>query len=542
MFEFLNKPKTYLLLGNVLLVFFLILLNNLKILPLAFGDFLFFAFLALAVALYRPGWCFLLFVGMIPLENINLAPAELGIAIRPYQFIGAIIILALLIRLATKRLSFKLIKPEWYDWLVLIFVASGFLSIIGAPDKIASFKLSIIIATFVALYYLVRNYIQNSEDLKRVIPFFVSSSVIVVFYGIWQNWRFLHSLSNFEAMPGRPNATFTEADWLGMFLVLLISAIFILIRHSERNEAFGRMQSKNLPNNITSYNQEQIPRLRSDKILTSLGMTGYYIFLILTFILLALTVSRSAWLAALVVYVVFVTVFFTDLRLKDWKWRETSWLKFKIIASLAVAIAIVYIFHLTNFQLFNRVQSTGTGQQKITVSCEENKELPEYIDVVGELEEFSCRHINLEEIESEKAVGHFVKEVFRKDPNVSTRNEIYKKSWVEIKKHPILGIGWGNINQILGKDGRGTPLNSSNIFLETWLGAGMFGLLSLVILLGYILLKSVKNYYQAQNDVQKVVNLFILISWLGLVTTNLFNAGIFLGILWVWLAIAQIKE
>ncbi|MFA6047424.1 MAG: rRNA adenine dimethyltransferase family protein [Parcubacteria group bacterium] len=48
-----------------------------------------------------------------------------------------------------------------------------------------------------------------------------------------------------------------------------------MLRHSERNDAVGGMESKNLLNNTTSNNQGQIPRLRSDKILTSLGMTDY---------------------------------------------------------------------------------------------------------------------------------------------------------------------------------------------------------------------------------------------------------------------------
>lgn len=532
MFESLNKPKTYLLLGNILLAFFLILLNNLKIIPLHSGDFLFFAFLTLAFAMYRPGWCFLLFIGMISLENINLAPVELGINIRPYQFIGAIIILALIIRLLTKRLSFKLLKPLWYDWLVLILVFGGFLGIRNAPDKIASFKLAIIIGTFAALYYLVRNYIQNTEDLKKIIPFFLNSSIIVVLYGIWQNWRFLHNLSNFEAMPGRPNGTFGEADWLGIFLVLLISVIYILIYKSS-NDKFQ------IPNQIQNPNSKLLIMV--------------YALLTVIFVLLILTVSRSAWLGALVVTFIFLFTIWTNLRFKNWQWMETVKIKSKILASFIVAIAIVYIFHLTNFQLFNRVQSLGTGMQKITVSCNvmdcdctENGQAliksGQIINDISELEKYECKFINLEDIEKEKSQGKFVTEIFRNDPNVKTRSEIYQKSWNEIKNHPVLGIGWGSVGNILGKDGRGVPLNSSNIFLETWLGSGILGFLALVILFIYILLKSVKNYYYASGNLQKIINLFIIVSWFAVFVPNMFNAGIFLGIFWVWIAVAQVKS
>ena len=476
----------------------------------------------------------MLFIGMLPLENINIAPPQLGITIRPYQFFGAITILAIVIRLLTKKLFFKLIKPHWYDWLVAFFVAAGFLSIITAPDKIASFKLAIIIGTFAAFYYLVRNYIQNIEDLKRVIPFFLSSSVIVVLYGIWQNWRFLHNLSHFEVMAGRPNSTFSEADWLGMYLVLLTGIIYILIYHfyviaSEAKQSRNDMTGE-LKNEIATV--ATLPR--NDIFL--------YVFLILTFILLILTVSRSAWLGALVSYVVFVLIFFIGSKDNHWKWRETSRLKLKIISSLIIAIGIVCVFHLTNFQLFNRVESTGTGLQKITISCEQNVDLPKSVQNVSELEKYDCQKINLEDIGANQAQGKYVTEISRNDPNVQTRSMIYQKSWNEIKNHPILGIGWGNIGSVLGRDERGTPLNSSNIFLETWLGAGILGFLTLIILLGYILLKSIRNYFHAEDIMQKIINLFVIVSWFAIMIPNLFNAGIFLGIFWVWLGVTFIKE
>jgi O-antigen ligase len=133
-------------------------------------------------------------------------------------------------------------------------------------------------------------------------------------------------------------------------------------------------------------------------------------------------------------------------------------------------------------------------------------------------------------------------EIYRQDPNVQTRSEIYQKSWNEIKKHPILGIGWGNIGSILGKDERGTPLNSSNIFLETWLGAGIIGILCLVIFLTHILYSSVRKYYYSSDDSSKLINLFFIISFFAIIIPNLFNAGIFLGFFWVWLAITQINN
>jgi hypothetical protein len=527
----INKPKYYLLLANVLLVFFLILLGNLKVIPLDASDFVFFALLVFMLAIYRPSWAFLIFVGLVPLENINLAPTELGMAVRPYQFLGALLIVALLLRFFTKRLNFKLIKLKLPDYLVIVMTLAGFLSVAAAPDKFVSLKLAVIFATFAALYFLVRNFIQNTDDLKKIIPFFLSSSVVVIFYGIWQNWAYLHNLNNFEVMPGRPNGTFTEADWLGMFLVIVISMFFVLIRDRDAISSAG-------DSIYLGGTDAQILNFRLE-IFNEFSMTKFlnYILLVISFILLILTVSRSAWLAALFTMLMLLFIIWTDLRFNVWRWKESIYSGLKILASLVVAVGLIYIFNLTDFQLGNRIQSTGTGLQQITIACAQKINLPEKIATDSELTPYACRQINLQDIAANQNEGKYVTSIYRNDPNVATRNEIYQKSLAQIKNNPALGIGWGSISQILGTDARGVPLNSSNIFLETWLGAGLVGFLALVILLGYILFTAVKNYFYASDDLQKTTNLFVIISWFGLVITNLFNAGIFLGFFWVWLAV-----
>jgi len=547
-----NKPKNWLVLVNVFLVFFLIILGNLQVIPLHMGDFVFFTILALAFALWRPSWAFLLFCGMVPLENINLAPLSLGLTIRPYQFIGAVLVLAIIIRLVTKRLNFKLAKLKIPDYLVIVIVVASFISAAFASSvetrliaslHFASLRLAIILATFAILYFLVRNYIQTIDDAKRTVPFFLSSAAVVMFYGLWQNIIFLHNGNSFEVMLGRPNATFAEADWAGAFVVLVVTLVYTLLYycHSERSVA----KSKNLSLNITSdeYIADPSTAFLRYRVITPLRMTEILLYFLLTlsFTILILTVSRSAWLAALATYIIFVWIFFTDLKFKHWKWKEAGILKLKIISSLLVAIFIVYVFHLTNFQLLNRAQSTGSGLQKITVSCNRDENLPESIRDMSELERYDCRHINLEEIEKEKTAGRFVTEISRPDPNVDVRAQIYQKSWQEIKQHPILGIGWGSIGTMLGRDGRGAALNASNIFLETWLGAGIVGFSALIFLFGFIIFNSVRNYFYASDRLSKAFFLLIIVGWFGLVIFNLFNAGMFLGFLWVWLAISQVQ-
>jgi len=504
----INNIKSYLMIANILLVFFLILLSDVGILPLQKNDFIFFTFLVLAFALYRPGWAFLFFIGTLALENINLAPKELGLMLRPYQFIGALTALAVIVRFLLKRINFELPKFKWFDALPAILNAGAFLSALAADDKAASFKLSIILFSFLVLYFLARIFIQSLDDLKKILPFFLSSSAIVIVYGVWQNLQFISGYYPFETMPGRPNATFAEPDWLGIFLVFLLAVGYALIKYFEKEKNY-------------------LPYL--------------YTFLTAVFTLLLLTVSRSSWLGAFLVTFLFLLIILTNLKFspKNWQWGNFSVYLIRIVLSATFSVFLIYIFHMTNFQLFNRAQSTG-GLQKITVACEKEIALLNSIKNVSELAQYNCRHINLEDIKQEQASGQIVYEIYRDDPNVNVRKEIYQKSWEQIKNNWLLGIGWGNIGKILGTDEQGAALNSSNIFLEVWLGSGIIGLLALVAIWIMILISALKQFV-GNNGQEKIFGIFLLLAVFGLIIPNLFNAGILLGILWIFWAITQLK-
>ncbi|HCP08843.1 MAG TPA: hypothetical protein DIT25_03545 [Candidatus Moranbacteria bacterium] len=527
----LNRPKTWLLSANVFFVFLLIILSNLELLPIRnLGDFIFYTLLYLAFALYRPGWSFLFFVGTIMLENINLAPEEIGIMVRPYQFIGGLTVLAVLIKSAVKKLGFSLPKWNRYDLLFIIFAIAGFLSAIGAEDKILAFKQSAVALSFVAFYFLTRIFIQNLEDLKRVVPFFLSSSVIVVLYGIWQNIRFSKGLEAFEIMPGRPNATFTEPDWLGIFLVFLLAVIYAIINYRSGPTASLQDGSRRTDRYFKISNQIQISK------------AFFYVVLTASYILLILTVARSAWLGAAAMTFAFLFIILTNLKFDPKKWNLKLFFQTLsgIVVSGIVALAVVYIFNLTSFQLFNRAQSTGSGLQKITVSCQVIIVLPERIRDISDLEKLGCRHIDLEEITAEMEKGNFVRETYRPDPNINIRKEIYQKSWQEIKENPILGIGWGNIGKVLGTDENGNALNSSNIFLEVWLGAGLLGLAGFALIWIYVILDAIRVFISS-NPGARPFGLFLFLGFFSILIPNIFNAGIFLGFIWLFLGLKKIK-
>lgn len=517
----INSLKCYLLFFNVFLVLVLIILSNLNILPIAnVGDFLFISFIAFIFALYRPGWGFLFFVGTIALENINLMPKELGIMIRPYQLIGFVTFLAVGVRYYTKRLNFELPKFEWMEYVLALFILGGFLGSLNAFNATLAVKQSIIICSFGVLYFLVRIFIQSLDDIKRVLPFFLSSSLVVLIYGIWQNWRFMMGKNSLEVMPGRINATFAEADWLGIFLVFLLSILYIVFyKLSEKIKVFGIKHNKT---NVAYY-------------------AFIWFLIILSWVNLIIAVSRSAWLGALGLVLIFI--FYLALKKK-------IPLILIIITSIVFSAGLVYSLKLTNFQLANRIQSTTSGVQEITIACMSEVQIANPIDNVNQLNQYGCKHINLEDIEKEMNSGQIIKKIYRKDPNVNIRAEIYEKSFNEIKEHWFFGIGWGNISQILGKDERGAGLNSSNILLEIWLGAGILGLISFLILIGYILIRGklffLKKFkagkFKREDSGMDFYYLFLILSSVAIIIPNLFNAGIMLGFLWLWLAIGFIKR
>ncbi len=535
------KTKHYLLLANFFLVFFLIVLSRLHVLPFGKGDFLFFSILTLAFSLYRPGWSFLFFIGTIAIENISAAPLELGIEVRPYQFLGALTLIAMVIRFFGGRLPYKPIQFSWQDMLLFIIGFSSIVTVFMSEHVMSDIKQVIVFFSFLGLYFLVRYYVQDMYDLKKVTPFFVSAALVIAVYGIWQNMQFARGLPSFEIMPGRPNATFTEPDWLGMYLVLLAALIYSLIWHV--NKTGGNIVSL-----VSNFHPEYSGLISNKFQNIKFQILNLFLFalLILVYILLILTVSRSAWLGVTVVTISFLVTVLTKLKWRGalWQWKEGGAYTIKIACSIGISILVVYNANLTSFNLFNRAQSTGSGLQLITLACLENIDAvyPREIKDISEVSRYGCRHINLEDIEKEKGAGNIIIEVSRPDPNISIRKTIYQKSWNEIKAHPLAGIGWGSIGEKLGKDAQGNSFNTSNIFLETWLGAGIAGLISFLALWIIIFIKSIFSFLQQGNAAENKLGLFLMLGSEAILVTNLFNAGMFLGILFLFFAISNVKS
>lgn len=527
----IHPIKMAIITGSLLLSFVLIVLNNSGVFPLALGDFIFFSGIIVLFALYRPGWAFLFFISTLPFEIVNIAPVEMTIMLRPYQWIGILTITAVAIRYAGRRLSFALPKINRYDTALLLVWLGSILSIFGAPDRNVSLKQSLIFFSYIVLYALVRIFVRTVSDVKNSIALFIGSGIIVSVYALWQNMRFANGGSAFEVMVGRPNSVFTEPDWMGAFLVVCIGAVYAILACVQPfKEQEGSLQ------------KQGYWKVPFTGIFFRTSSFSLYVLLILFFVALIISVSRSAWLSVAVI--TFATVLLVSIKEKlsekeRFQWKEGVLYATGIALACIASILIVSVFHLTSFQLLNRAQSTASGLQRITVACDHDVALPENIITTDELIRYGCRHIALENIQNAQAEGNVIKELYRDDPNVSIRRDIYAKTLSIVREHFVTGIGFGSSRFFLGSDERGAGLNASNMFLEVWLGSGLIGLIAFVFVWVSIGMVSIRRLLIAQkNKDLTALYVFIFLSWIGLTIFNLFNAGLFLGFFWAWLAVA----
>ena len=277
-----------------------------------------------------------------------------------------------------------------------------------------------------------------------------------------------------------------------------------------------------------------------------------YLLIFLNVTLLILTLSRSAWIGTAAV------IFFWLILFSLYKKGESGIIftprlfANNFIAIFLIALLSLIVIHfgkLSKFDIFDRARSTATSEQKITIACNGNTDIPQVISNMDELGKLNCRHINLEEIEPYKSQGKFVTEIFRKDPNVLTRSQIYRKSFELIREHPILGVGFGTITQKLGTDKRGAGLNESNIFLQVWSGSGILGLFAFTAGIIYLLIFSFRRISPicplnkiigcpiVKDDSERYIHIFIFLGLVALIVPNLFNAGLFMGLFWLVLGI-----
>ena len=522
-----------LFLGASLLSAFLLFFGNSALLPLDLADCLFLLSLAFLFALYRPGWAFLLFLSVLPFETVNLAPSMLPFSLRPYQLAAGVILLSIVARLFFRRLPFSVMKFRWFDVAPILFGLGGVLSIGFASNPLNAAKQLVIVLSFISIYFLSRQFLRSKEDVRHAFPFLAIGFASTIAFALWQSREFLSGGNSFEVMPGRPNAYFSEPDWLGMFLILSGSVAISILFHSLRK--CSRVSCPKMSEGVGKISVFPFGSFGRKWLWLSFGL------LFLSWVGMLLTVARSAWIGLLASSALFPIL----LLLENFSWHPKSlrW-RLSITGCLVVAAAffsaVVFVksFSLTTFDLAGRAGSSA-GRQDITVACESDTALPDRIGDISELSQYGCRFIRLEEIDAARAAGEFVSTVSRPDPSIEARRTIIGKTLDTIKGNWLFGIGWGAIGDILGTDSRGAALNASNAFLESWLGGGVLGVVSFLVMWLSVPMLAIRRLFAGEGKddrgMFRSISVFFLISWVGFTVFNCFNSGILMGFVWVWL-------
>ncbi|QQR79061.1 MAG: O-antigen ligase family protein [Candidatus Moraniibacteriota bacterium] len=476
--------------------------------PLGVINLVFFTLLLFLIALYRPNWGFLGLVAVLPFETVNLLPASVSVALRPYQWIFLIVALALAVRVGSRRTPWSLFRLTSLDVLLaLIPLGAGVSGLMAGGAGVHN---AVILASFFALYLLGRVFLRTPGDIGVAATVLAASGLVSLSFGIAQNIAFEHGQNLAAVMPGRPNGTFAEPDWLGLFAVIILLLLLAQLTPASRDRSDTLV--------------DQLPSI----VLLALPLT-------LVIVTLILTVSRSAWLAACVAIISWASA----LLIAKGKAAISLVLQSArvLVIVFGLALLIVVDIPLTRFDLLNRAGSTATGLQEITVACPIPTTLPTEIASVDDLRSFGCRHIDLEERATLAALGQSIQTIYRPDPNVVIRSSIYQRSWEEIRSQPVFGIGWGNIGTVLGRDEHGAAYNASNLWFEVWLGAGIIGLLGLAGAIGLVAVRGVRLLARDVRPEPGRIHLPITLSLLAaFLVFNFFNAGLLIGFVWIGFA------
>lgn len=486
-------------------------------------------FICTILACYKyPKRTFLVFVMLLALENIIITPENFPISLRPYQLVGALLFLVVLVKSLVKKRPFVLGSERFFrkkkkeagtfgllDKLVLSLPIFALLGALGSPNKATSLKLAVILFSFIVLFVLIRSFLKSRNDIVEVLLFFVFGSVPVIFWSFYQAFAKLMGWQDFQVFTARVNGTFTEPDWLGVYLTLMLASL-LWFRHLAKPDKSNLM--------VCGFGVSQI--------------FAFFVnlYFIVAFAVLVLTVSRSAWLGVFAVFVVYFLILFAD------KLLHKAISLFEIAKNILVlgvlgfaAILLISLTNLSTFHFGNRAASSISGQQLITISCHKEVELPNEIRTMEELDIFGCRHIDLEEIERERMNKMFVTTIMRPDPNVNIRKDIYQKTFSKVKEHPLLGQGLGSAASFLGTDDHGSGLNTSNIVLEILLSMGIFAALISVFIVTKLLSWSCARVFTKKNH---IFSSFLILSSVAIIIPNMFNAGLLMGMFWFWLAVS----
>lgn len=448
---------------------------------------------------------FFILIFLIPFENYKL---ELGnlFSLRPYQ-VAAVLLLVFVAyfyfkgKIKTDELLIPF-RPPVSKLLAVYFVVS-LASLVNSPDLKNGFQETIVLLSFLFIYWLVIFFIKNKDDVKNLFYVILSSGLFAAVFGLIQAVVYKTGLEFIEVMPGRPNSILPEPDWFGFFMVFVLAVLV-----SSRFIGRQKIAASDVGQNVD----------RQPIIFSFLGNRYFsYVLELLFYISIILTIARASWLAAIAVIGLYLLLTFLD---KENRFTLAFSRGVKVLLIFAVSLGIIYAFNLTPFPLKNRLLSIVTRQEihAVTTDPKTGKEIS----------------IAKEDIESYKKRGIEVKEKKVDDVNILRRTESFTNSSDIILRHPLLGIGYGGIETYFGEG-----VNANNIFMEIWAATGIIGLIVFSLIFYCIFRDWLFYYFKKINNENRVYLFFVILGFAAIIIPNIFNSGLFLGFFWVYLGVAS---
>lgn len=461
--------------------------------------------LVFILLLIKPRWGVPFLIATATLDTVNIY------ALRPYQWMLVFAAFAPVARnLLERKNIFQLFRKRFLVLISLVqtkdrrllfpllstaLLGGSLLGVLNAGDKGYALKQAAVLAAclFIALavYFWVLAVKNGASRATRVV---LASSLPIAVFALYQNIAHERGWQSFEVMAARPNSTFYEPDWLGMYQVVVLALLF------------------------GWYSFRLIGR--ANKNVERLGLSA---FVALHFVVLVITVARASWLGvalslAAAMAATVGAALLKRKRLMIFKKSAAGFLSFAAIAALAVLL--VNTLKLTRFNLADRAASIYRGEHIVTIA--EGGEPREKIK------------INLEEIEAYRNRGYKIYEEYVSDVNVDARHQAFASMKEIALEHPFLGQGQGSV---LARTN--FVDNANNIFYEWWISAGLFGLIGFAGLLVWPVWRASRLLVAGPNLSRAAAGLAVsaIAGVAGLAVANVFNSGIFFAPLWVFLGL-----
>lgn len=445
---------------------------------------------------------FFLLIFLIPFEIYKFELLNGVVSLRPYQVVTAVLLVLIgyysvtgKIKIAELLAPFRFSTTRLFSAYFLISV----ISIANALDIKNSIQETLVLLSFLAIYWLVLFFVRSKRDVQDVWYTLLISTFLVGIYALVQVIAYKFGLESIEVMPGRPNSLFPEPDWLGFFMVfslVIVAAIRGLQPRFLDDSIFGI-----IPNILKIFHSQSF----------------YFLFQVLLYTVVILTIARASWLAAIGVMGFYLLLVFLN---KENPFRLAFLEAGKTIVVLMVSLGIIYALALTPFSLKNRLLSIVTGQEvhAVITDSETGKEIS----------------IDKKKVEDYRKKGIEVKTKKVRDVNISRRTESFTDNFDIVLKHPFLGIGFGGIQSAFGQG-----INANNIFMEVWIATGTLGLIIFATVLYCIAREWCVLYFKKRSKHNSAYLRFVILGLVAIIIPNIFNSGIFLGFFWVYLGLAS---